>query len=214
LEAELENAKINLARKGDFNIHDSFAIFDINRDGLVDAVELRDGLAAIGCHVSLDECDIIVARYDRTGDRRLNQAEFGEALLAHDPHFNAQVARRPSNYVPRPLRPDDCFHPNTQIEHLSMWRTHIRCENAAEMLRQRLNEHPGLNAYEAFNSLDMNCDGSLSAEELRRIIESRGYFVGLKECDQVIKKMDKNRNHRVSFAEFAHETRNKSPVRR
>ena len=214
LEAELETAKINLARKGDFNIHDSFAIFDLNRDGLVDAMELRDGLGAIGCHVSLDECDIIVARYDRTGDRRLNQAEFAEALLAHDPHFNAQVARRPSNYVPRPLRPDDCFHPNTQIEHLSMWRTHIRCENAAEMLRQRLNEHPGFNAYEAFNSLDLNCDGALSSEELRRIIESRGYFVGLKECDQVIKKMDKNRNHRVSFAEFSHETRNKSPVRR
>jgi Ca2+-binding EF-hand superfamily protein len=95
-----------------------------------------------------------------------------------------------------------------------MWRTHIRCENAAEMLRQRLNEHPGFNAFEAFNSLDLNGDGSLNAEELRRIIESRGYFVGLKECDQVIKKMDKNRNHRVSFAEFSHETRNKSPVRR
>jgi len=89
LEAELETAKLNLARKGDFNIQDSFAIFDINRDGLVDALELRDGLAAIGCHVSLDECDVIVARYDRSGDRRLNEAEFSEALLAHDPHFNA-----------------------------------------------------------------------------------------------------------------------------
>ena len=100
-----------------------------------EAVELRDGLAAIGCHVTLDECDLIVARYDRTGDRRLNQGEFGEALLAHDPHFNTMVARRPSNYVPRPLRADDCFHPNTQIEHLSMWRTSIRCENAAESLR-------------------------------------------------------------------------------
>ena len=53
-----------------------------------------------------------------------------------------------------------------------MWRTHIRCENAAEMLRQRLNEHPGFNAFEAFNSLDLNGDGSLNAEELRRIIES------------------------------------------
>jgi len=214
LEAELETSKINLARKGDFNIHDSFVIFDINRDGLVDAVELREGLAAIGCHVTLDECDVIIARYDTSGDHRLNQHEFSEALLAHDGHFNAMVARRPSNYVPRPIRADDCFHPNTQIEHLSMWRTHIRCENAAEMLRQRLNEHPGFNAYEAFNSLDLNSDGCLTADELRRIIESRGYFVGLKECDQVIKKMDKNRTHRVSFAEWSHETRNKSPVRR
>jgi Ca2+-binding EF-hand superfamily protein len=69
-------------------------------------------------------------------------------------------------------------------------------------LRQRLNEHPGFNAYEAFGSLDLNGDGQFSAHELRRIIESRGYFVGQKECEMVLKKSDKNRNARVSFQEF------------
>ena len=59
-----------------------------------------------------------------------------------------------------------------------MCRTHIRSENAAEALRQRLNSHPGFNAYEAFNSLDLNGDGNVTATELRRMIESRGYFVG------------------------------------
>lgn len=72
LEAEMEAAKIALARHRDFNIHDSFAIFDINRDGRIHALELRDGLSAIGVHVTLDECDVIVARYDRTGDGMLN----------------------------------------------------------------------------------------------------------------------------------------------
>ena len=88
-----------------------------------------------------------------------------------------------------------------------MWRTHIRCENAAESLRQRLAARPGFNSYEAFNSMDLNGDGTISAHELRRMIESRGYFVGFKECEQVIDKMDRNKDGRVSFAEFAEESR-------
>lgn len=47
-----------------------------------------------------------------------------------------------------------------------MWRTHIRVENAAEAIRQRLASRPGFNAYEAFNSLDLNGSGSISTSEL------------------------------------------------
>lgn len=54
--------------------------------------------------------------------------------------------------------------------------------------------NPAFNAFEAFNSLDLNDDGQFTAHELRRMIESRGYFVGQKECEQVIDKMDANKN--------------------
>ena len=95
-----------------------------------------------------------------------------------------------------------------------MWRTHIRCENAAEGLRQSLNANPGFNSYEGFNSLDLNEDGRVTAVEIRRMIESRGYFVGQKEVDQLVDKMDKNKDRSVALHEFSEEARNKSPVRR
>lgn len=87
----------------------------------------------------------------------------------------------------------------------------MRCENAAESLRQRLNANPRFNAYEAFNSIDLDGNGALDAVELRKLIESRGYFVTQKECDQVIDKMDTNKDRRVTYGEFADESRNKSP---
>jgi len=40
LELELETAKINLAHKSDFNLHDAFNIFDHYRSGLITAPEL------------------------------------------------------------------------------------------------------------------------------------------------------------------------------
>ena len=214
LEQEIETAKINLAHKPDFNLVDAFQVFDQPRYGQVDVHQLQAGLNAIGIYPTFDECDILITRYDKSGDRRLNIAEFEQMFLAKDAYYGQMVARRPSNFVPRVVRRDDVFLPNTAFEFQSMWRTHIRCENAAECLRQRLASKPGFNAYEAFNSLDLNCDGSISTIELRRMIESRGYFVGQKELEQVVDKMDRNRNGRVDFGEFAEEVRTKSPVRR
>mgnify|MGYP000078636089 CR=1 FL=1 len=84
-----------------------------------------------------------------------------------------------------------------------MWRTHIRVENSAEHIRQKLAARPGFNAYEAFNSLDLDGSGSITVPELMRMIESRGYYVGHKEAAQVIDKFDKNKDGRVSFAEVS-----------
>lgn len=38
------------------------------------------------------------------------------------------------------------------------------------------------NVYESFNSLDLFGDGTITPEEIKRILESRGYFVGYKEA--------------------------------
>ena len=57
-------------------------------------------------------------------------------MSAHDAFHAGNVARRPGNYPPfRGPRRDDCFGYPTKGDHAQMWRTHIRCENAAERLR-------------------------------------------------------------------------------
>lgn len=95
-----------------------------------------------------------------------------------------------------------------------MCRTHFRVESQAESLRQRLNSRPGFNSYEAFNSLDLSDNGTIDASELKRMIESRGYFVDWKQVDQVIDRFDKSKDGRVTFSEFRDETLPKSPARR
>lgn len=214
LESELESAKINLAQKSDFNLYDAFNIFDQTRYGTFSVHDLQSGLNAIGVYPTYDECDLWITRYDKNGDRRITFSEFSEAFLAHDSYYASMVNRRGSNYVPRVIKRDDVFLPHTAFEFQQMWRTHIRVENAHESLGQRLASRPGFNMYEAFNSLDINDMGAISAYELKRMIESRGYFVGIKEVENVIDRMDKNKDGRVSFHEFSEDVRTKSPVRR
>lgn len=59
-EQELENAKIALAQKHDFNIRDAFDIFDVPRYGAIDSYQLRSGLNAINVFPTSEEIDLFI----------------------------------------------------------------------------------------------------------------------------------------------------------
>ena len=202
-ENDIEREKTALATKHDFNLTDAFKIFDTNYCGHICVTELREGLAAIGVFPTSEELDLFITRYDTTGDRRLNMREFSDAMLTLDAYYAGMVERRPSNHRYPLYRRDDCFLADTQLQFRAVWRTHFRSEVAAESVRQRLQRMPYFNVYEAFNSLDMNDSGAISREEFKRLIMSRGFYVSEKEATEIVEKMDKNKDGRVSFAEVS-----------
>jgi Ca2+-binding EF-hand superfamily protein len=182
-ERELESAKVALTMKADFNLHDAFVIFDHLRHGFITQADLREGLAAVGVFPSADEVALFFQRYDANRNHRLNFSEFSAAFLSDDNYYSHMLNRRPSNHRQHLVRRDDCFFPDTQAEQRNMWRVHFKVEMAAEAVRQRLAAHPYFHPVEAFNSLDLNSDGRITKEEIKRIIESRGFYVTHKEAD-------------------------------
>jgi len=89
----------------------------------------------------------------------------------------------------------------------------LKIECASESLRQRLSKRPGFNVYEAFASCDLYGDGVVSKDELRRLIESRGFYVSEKEVNHLVEKIDKDKDGRISYSEFREEFIPRSPVR-
>ena len=130
--------------------------------------------------------------------------EFSDSLIPHDNYYANLLNRRTSNDTRgRLYQRDDCFLSETKIEFRNVWRTHFKIESYSESLRQRLYKRPGFNLYEAFISCDLNDDGTVSREELRRLIESRGFYVSDKEVNQLVEKLDKDRDGRISYAEVS-----------
>ena len=194
---------MNLTLKPDFNLHDAFHIFDMNRDGHIDTCELREGLAAIGVFPSHDELDLFFKRYDGDKNGRIAFNEFAQAFESSDSYYQHMLSRRPSNHRHACYRRDDCFYADTQIEFRNMWRVHFKCENGAENVRQRLQRQPCFNVYEAFNSLDLDGSGRVDAGEIKRLIESRGFYVTHKEADSVLKKFDKDGDNHMTYSEVS-----------
>lgn len=84
-----------------------------------------------------------------------------------------------------------------------MWRVHFRVEVAAETVRQRLQRIPNFNIYDAFNTLDLNNDGVITASELRRIMESRGFYISENEASKVLAKFGKINDGIIQFNEVS-----------
>lgn len=98
---------------------------------------------------------------------------------------------------------DDCFLGETKLEFKALWRTHLKIEVYSEQLRQRLSKRPGFNVYDAFLTCDLNDNGSVSKDELRQLIESRGFYVSEKEVNSLVEKIDKDKDGRINYSEVS-----------
>ena len=102
----------------------------------------------------------------------------------------------------------------TVLDLKELWRTHFRVELLAEDLRQNLEANPFFSLSNAFEVCDLNNSGEVTKNELRMLIESRGYFLSDKEAASLLSKFDKGRHGSITKAEFMQELVPKSPGKR
>ena len=77
-----------------------------------------------------------------------------------------------------------------------------------------MSRNPYFDASEAFRVCDLNQNGLVSADEIRYLMESRGFFISNQEAHSVAKKFDRNGDGVITYGEFMSEVRPKSPQRR
>jgi Ca2+-binding EF-hand superfamily protein len=204
IEQQLERAKIDLASKPDFNLMDSFRMFDIDGKGWISLVELKNGLADLGIYCTNDEAALFFKRYDRDVDGRLRYSDFCEAFSPRDGHYSSVLEQRTPFYVNAPrYQRDEFFTKDTRIQIRETLRCHLACESASELLRQRLYQRPYFSIYEAFKTCDFHENGFVSADELRLLLETHGLFVSRDEVVALMQKYDKNNDGLISYNEVS-----------
>ena len=205
----IEQAKINLGMHTDFNLFDSFKIFDVMGKGSITLAELYNGMVnQLGMVPSQDEIELFFYRYDKDKDGRLRFTEFCEAFVPLDQNYAHMINSRQSNhrsgsYVS--ANPEHVFIPLTLLDFKELWRTHFRVEIMAEDLRHRLEANPLFSLVHAFEVCDLNNSGEVTVNELRHLIQSRGLMISDKEALSLLDKFDKGKRGSVTKAEFLQE---------
>lgn len=92
-------------------------------------------------------------------------------------------------------------------------RTLLTAEESAELTRQRLGRRPTFNIHDAFQAIDKDGNGYLTREELRRIFVQHSVFATDREIGQLVERYDRNKDGRISYAEFMDEITPKSPTK-
>jgi hypothetical protein len=114
LENDLEQTKIELASKSDFNLLDSFRLFDIDGKGWVTASEVLAGLDELKVQANRDDVYLFVRRWDKDNDGRLRYSDFCDALTPFNSHYAGMLSSRPAYHIHHAWRRGDYFHFETR----------------------------------------------------------------------------------------------------
>lgn len=156
---------------------------------------------------TFEDIELFFKRYDTNRDGKVRYSEFCSAVVPIDPYHAALVNRRSSNYIKNTYYRDDVFTAGTRLFFKDLFKTHFSVERQAEYLRQRLSRDPDFNLFDAFKSCDINDDGIVTRSEIRRLLDERRIFVSELEISALMDKLDKDKDGRVSYSEFADELR-------
>ena len=203
----MERAKEDLALKPDFNVYDAFKIFDLRDQGYIGYLDLKQGLNSIGIFALNTELDLFITRYDQNKDGKLRFSEFVNAVMPVDTYYATILNRRNSNFSR--VR-EDCFSYSTRLQFKELMKTHFSVERLAETLRKSLNHDPSFDVYEAFKAIDVNKDGIITKNEIKKVFEGRGFFVTEMEVAALMERMDKDKDGRISYYEFVEEIKPKT----
>jgi Ca2+-binding EF-hand superfamily protein len=209
LARELEEAKTELALRGDFTVEDAFGMFDLEDLGYVTALDFEETLRSFGLAVFVEELRLFINHYSLSGTR-LSFDEFAQALLPKGLDFIRVVrSRLPFNAVPADRRL--VFNAETQARLNRVLRILLDSERVAESLRQRLSRIPSFNLNDAFKAVDRSDDGVITLDEFRSLLQDHGLYATTKDLESLMDRYDKDRDGRVSYSEFVEEVRPKSP---
>jgi len=93
---------------------------------------------------------------------------------------------------------------------LRAFRTHFAVEENSELVRKRLSRRPHFSVHDAFTVLDATNTGYLTINDMQRLLNEHRVFVAPKDLNLLFSKFDRNKDGRISYAEFMEEMHPKS----
>lgn len=154
LEKRLERIKVDLALRTDFNLIDTFRLFDVQGKGWITPEEVANGLFDY-FSMTIQPRDLLLYmnRYDKDRDGRLKYSEFCDSFLPIDPFHAKLLAKKAPLSVKdaQQMRKDLLFYPETRELLISCWRMHFDHELEAERLRVLFTKNnPNFDHYQCF----------------------------------------------------------------
>lgn len=145
-------------------------------------------------------------RYDKDRDRKIRFSEFTAAFSSSDPYQADRLSSRKGT--------GQGLSDKTFLMYRGLWLSHIKVEQQAELIRQKLISRPGFSLFDAFKAVDENNDGKITKDELHRVIEKSGFNVTFDEINTLMDRYDKDGDGAISYTEFSDEIRPHSPYKR
>lgn len=202
-ESRLELTKINLALRSDFNVEDTFRIFELNGRGYLTEEDLQFGLNSFNIQSSSFEIQCLLKHYDLLNKGSLNYADFFDMLVPYEKTYRAMVEHRP------PLscctsRSSGVFLHTTHLILKQLFTLLIEYESKFNAVKS---DFIGVRSKlrQLYKEIDVSGKGKVSEDDITNYLQKVGIFTSIKDCNLLFIRLDRNRDGVIDYSEFERE---------
>ena len=203
VESKIEDMKIDLARKPDFNFEDIFRIFEADGKGYIEPEDLKQGLRLLGLNPTDFDIKLLMKRFDLNQQNLLSYTDFFDMVVSFEKKTRNSVQIRPPNSC-CPCKSPDIFECDTLIAIKNLFKFIIECEREINQVRAGFDSLRSKYS-EVVKFLDYSKRGVINRSDLKLYLTQFNKFTTSKECDLLFIRLDRTRAGEVGINEIENE---------
>ena len=202
-EKRIEDLKMELAMRDDFNCEDAFRIFEKNNKGFLTNEDLKNGLISLDIYATDSDVRSLMKRYDLNKKGFLNYVDFFDMIIPYEKDFRNLVEDKSPKSCCACKSPD-IFMFTTKLFLKNLFKDLIDYENKLNLMKKNY-DIINMNLRDIFNSIDISNIGVLTIDNLLGYLDKNGLLDNKKDGNLLFIRFDKNRDGNVDFEEFEDE---------
>ena len=204
IESKIEEEKIELVSKCDFNIEDAFKIFDIYNKGYLIDDDLKFTLNQFGIFVNDYDIRLLMKRFDLNKKCCLNFTDFFDMIVPFEKHYRTLIENRDSNIFSNNYSNYDIFMFSTKNLLKNLFTDLIEYENKLNNIKRNFTTLR-LKLKDLFNLIDTNLSNEFNFDDLEKYLKKNHILNNLKDANLLFIRFDKNRDGKIDYCEFEEE---------
>jgi Ca2+-binding EF-hand superfamily protein len=201
-EREIEEKKVDLSLKQDFNCEDAFRIFEKNGRGFLTKEDMKYGLYLLGVNYNDFIINLLFKRFNFEYKNEINYADFFDMLIPFEKEYRNDIEER----IPysNSFQCIEVFSEKTIKCLRNVLNTIINSEIKINEMRKRLS---GLmrKLKDIFRMFDTKGLGFFEFEDYINYLKKNQLLDESLNIDLLFIRLDKNRNGKIYFSELADE---------
>ena len=202
-EKRIEDLKMELAMRDDFNCEDAFRIFEKNNKGFLTNEDLKNGLISLDIYATDSDIRSLMKRYDLNKKGFLNYVDFFDMIVPYEKDFRNLVEDKSPKSCCACKSPD-IFMFTTKLFLKNLFKDLIDYENKLNLMKKNY-DIINMNLRDIFNSIDISNIGVLTIDNLLGYLDKNELLDNKKDGNLLFIRFDKNRDGNVDFEEFEDE---------
>ncbi len=200
-EIQIENQKIELSLREDFNIKDAFNFFCVSKKNYITEYDLKKTLNNLGLYPNNDDITLLMKKYDISNNGLLNFIDFFDMLVPFNKEYRNRMEKKSQLIITK----DSTVFFDTSLFFLKNFFIFlIESEKKIEIMRQELYKGTNNAVMKLFNEIDKMLRGVFSISDYYQFfIDKFGEMPN--GIDLSFIRFDRKRKGEIDWMSFAYE---------